>query len=468
MCLTLLVFVGAPTYAADSPQLTATISTQVVSQGSDFNITAKIQNGISKIYNASVNFPDINSISYSTTKSISNFNIGDLDPNTLKTYDFVFTLDSNTPNGVALIDKITNNQNVDIKLFYQLSANNSDTLTQSFNVSLPFSADHSPAINKINLPNVYLKKGSSTTNFKTIKPEEVTNFKDLRIDDIDRNSIKWNVPIDLSQDTLLPLLSKLDTYIDISSIGKVRLDGSLLPQLNKPANILFRNLKFNTQPNIFKDGKILDLSTDTISNIKFDKAKRYLTFDVNSFSEYALGPIIKLNSFDQSDIKNILQGNVNEPTADVKYSIDGGKSFLPIYDIDVDSGNFTLNLPSNFDKSLFVIKAVSSNGISDIQYFDKVISVVSPTIVVSPTPRPSNQDKNPFNILLAYSIIGALIAVLIFVIAIILIARNYKKQKNIKKPSNNLNDDTFLTRVKILNEMDKKNENPTERTISSK
>lgn len=93
--------------------------------------------------------------------------------------------------------------------------------------------------------------------------------------------VEWSDPLVLE---LGPIL----TGEVVISENSVFVDSVLRPDLDKPATLVFRNLKFAVQPDVYKDGHLCDELLGNCTNKLWDQATRTFSFDVAGFSNYTL------------------------------------------------------------------------------------------------------------------------------------------------------------------------------------
>jgi len=127
------------------------------------------------------------------------------------------------------------------------------------------------------------KKGEST-DFFDYSYIELQNLSDVILDNPNNGKIKFNEPINLTDDAnFTDNQLDLDSNINIS-FNRIELNATALPNFNKPATLEIYNLTFTT-PRILKDGVVCPLSICTQESYT-GRALKTLRFNVTEFSIY--------------------------------------------------------------------------------------------------------------------------------------------------------------------------------------
>lgn len=194
-------------------------------------------------------------------------------------------------------------------------------------------------LNDVVLPSVFTAKGSKTTDLsKVADPKKVKNFT---LDIPGKNKIVFKDTLDLSGESTVEALKKLDKYVLMDKPGIIDFDSKTLKALNKKATLTMYKLKHVFEPEILIDGK-----RDTkkvVSKTNYDKKVGTLSFDVSHFSVFAAVPklllIIPTIAIIKSNDVDVTAG-VSDPNATVTGSFNGVK--LAKITPDQKNGEFTL------------------------------------------------------------------------------------------------------------------------------
>jgi len=345
-------------------------------------------------------------------------------PNTIKT----------SSNGNAIFDDIQDNGEYTAALSLPSSSewklasgeassksvqisNSNKVETISFDIVAKSSSENSdPKIIEIKLPSAFTKVGSSTTDLSKLDPEKVDSVENFTLDDPTANKIVFLEPIDLSDDAIAEKFAELDTFVSISETGRVFVDATELPVLNKKAQITMRNLKLTNSvtPVIVEDGEV----STKVSNVKFSNG--LLTFDVSSFSSYAFRPTLKIEADKEvSDPNYTINGEVNDLESKIDIYL-GEERLAQELDPDED-GKFVFSYTLVNADNEFKVVASSLNG-----------EVASVEFSVNYEGGAQNQPKKGG---ISSGLVLALIAGLLVGIAAAVYFISKKKKKGLNQPT---------------------------------
>ena len=225
---------------------------------------------------------------------------------------------------------------------------------------------------KINLPKIFLAKGSKTTNLAKVKDHK--KIKDFTLDVVGKNKIIFNEILNLSNQKTVDLLKKMDKYLKMDKIGKIDLDSKTLSALNKKATLTMEKINHLFAPEILVSSK-----KDTegiVSNIIYEKEKEILKFDVAHFTSFEAVPKLELISPLEitTERDTAIVGQISDPNAQVTGRFNE-VDLAPIK-VNTDNGLFTItNLSFKEGENFITIEAKSDLG--------KVLPIVA-TVVYSP------------------------------------------------------------------------------------
>ena len=225
----------------------------------------------------------------------------------------------------------------------------------------------------INLPKIFLAKGSSTTNLSKVKDHK--KIKNFTLDIPGKNKIVFAEELNLSTEKSVGFLKELDKYVKIDKVGKIDIDSKTFAALNKKAALTMGKIKHLFTPEILVNSK-----KDTggiVSNIIYEKDKEILKFDVSHFTSFEAVPKLELISPLEvtGERDTAILGQVSDPNAQVTGRFNE-VNLAPI-EVDEDSGHFTItNLSFKEGDNFLTFEAKSDLG--------KVLPIVA-TIVYSPS-----------------------------------------------------------------------------------
>lgn len=238
-------------------------------------------------------------------------------------------------------------------------------------------------IKTITLPSVFKEVGSETTDLtKITDPAKVDNL----VLDAKTASIKYSQSVDLSSTETKDKFKELDKYVKIEQVGKVAVDSTNLPVLNKKATITMKSLGYVKTPKILVDGKE---DKSVVSNIKYKDG--VLTFDVTHFSTFTAAPTVGINepanNFETNNKTVTLKGTVSDPTASVSAKLNNknlGKLKI------ATSGAFQKDIDLEEGLNKIVVSALGANlATASASVSGTLLTNVSSLI-------------NPLNLLLAF------------------------------------------------------------------
>ncbi len=252
----------------------------------------------------------------------------------------------------------------------------------------------------VDLPKVFTKKGSKTTNLAKIS--NLKKIKGFTLDVSRKNLVVFNESLDLSSDKLIAKFKSLDKYVKMGTIGKVEIDSKALPVLNKKASIVMSGLKFVSEPEVLIDGK--KDTKKVISDLLYNKEKGTLTFNVAHFTSFWAVPKLELLEPATKSIKestNSIKGRISDPTTVITGRLN--EVNLASYTPDEKTGEFVIdNITLQEGENFLTLEAESA--------IHKILPLVT-TLTYSPTTAaPIAAEKNQTHyVLLLVSSISALI-----------------------------------------------------------
>jgi len=134
------------------------------------------------------------------------------------------------------------------------------------------------------LPQEFLNEGSVTTRIDEMTIDTLISVENFTLNTVGKNKVIFTDRLNLATYEVLLKLKDLEDYVDFSTIGKVSIDTDYLSFLKAGATVTMYDLKFEEEPDIYKDGKIA--TKDEVTNISYDKDTGTLSFDVDTFSTY--------------------------------------------------------------------------------------------------------------------------------------------------------------------------------------
>lgn len=146
--------------------------------------------------------------------------------------------------------------------------------------------DEEPDPNKegIDLPDIFLLRGSTTTRLDEMSSEQMELVENLTFDVIGKNKVIFLNSINLTGTETQEKMNKLIEYIYLDTIGLVSINTYQLPFLESPATVTMYGLSFSETPDIYKDGVLA--TSQEVDNISYNSESGILTFNVATFSEY--------------------------------------------------------------------------------------------------------------------------------------------------------------------------------------
>jgi len=274
------------------------------------------------------------------------------------------------------------------------------------------------------LPNIFTASGTETTNISQIKKNQADNYTNFTLDTVEGNMIIWVDPLNLNDTALLAKIESIDKYVFITQLGKISVDTTSVPFLNKKAKIVFKHVQFLSPPILLKDGE--EVSDDTQKTGSCEREKKMCSFIVPSFSTYTIRPILQIDIPQTSQNESIsLTGYVNDLDAKVKYSINN-EDYRNIGPIDIENGEFKLELKLSNGVNTLTFVAESKNGEKDEVYG---------TIIYADGGQSKKEEEEnvskPVNVvLLTFEIASVVIAA---VVAIVILLWVYKRKKEEKE-----------------------------------
>lgn len=220
---------------------------------------------------------------------------------------------------------------------------------------------------EIELPSSFHLPTSTTTELKGSTADDLKAVRNFTLHVPDVAKIVYNETLDLSNEDTIKKLNKLDQYVFLDHPGEVSIATDLIPELDKPATITLYGLSFvslgnDYQPTIVKDDQD---AGDAVKNVTLTGSAA-ISFDVESFSTYAVRPTLK---FDQTDYE------VNETNHEIKGMVDDLNSEVTIY---LNDEKLTKVVDINDDGS-FVIPVDLVGGENVVQVIATGISEQSAT-----------------------------------------------------------------------------------------
>lgn len=162
----------------------------------------------------------------------------------------------------------------------------------------------------------------------TIIPEGALMIKN---DCAGGNTIDWEDPVEV-------VLGDIEPGDVVISDTSIFVDSAARPDLDRPAKLYFKNVRFAIQPDLLKDG-VLCVAPDC-TNENWDVDTRTLSVDVSGFSNYSLQGLQEFTVY--SDPEPELAGKVFQ-TIDLgdSYRSDDFKCVVQIYG-QTDQGEYVL------------------------------------------------------------------------------------------------------------------------------
>ncbi len=155
------------------------------------------------------------------------------------------------------------------------------TPTPTASASITPSPTPASSVIMTKLPDIFTKAGSRTTDLSKLKSlTDLKNLSNFVLDYPVKNTIEFVEPVDVSDTSKL---ASLDQYVEMTAVGKVKIDSDAMPGLNKKAKITMSGLQFAQTPTILRDGGD---SSNYVTDISYMKETGVLKFSVTGFSTY--------------------------------------------------------------------------------------------------------------------------------------------------------------------------------------
>ncbi len=217
---------------------------------------------------------------------------------------------------------------------------------------------------KVELPSIFRRTGSSTTNLTNLTKADLTSLKEFVLHIPNITKVLFKEEVNLSADDTIGKLRKLDSYVFMDHVGEVTIASDLMPELNKRATITFYGLNIIAPtkdyiPLIVKDDQE---GSKMISNVKLLN-KNSISFDVDGFSTYAFRPTFVIDQDDieiTEDYTYIITGKIDDLDAEITVYLNNKKQDDKI-EINED-GSFDINVVLDEGKNIVQIMA---RGISE-------------------------------------------------------------------------------------------------------
>ncbi len=272
----------------------------------------------------------------------------------------------------------------------------------------------------VKLPATFTLGGSQTTQLKELTEEELSKVSNFIIDILGNGRIEFLEDLDLSSEDTRLNLEILNEFLEITT-GRLSLNTESLEELNKEARIYFYNLDLvpTADFSIYTDNQI-----SSVESISYDEESRTLSFNVDGFSTYAIGPGLTVTEQEDTSTTEdhyTIMGSVIDLDSSLEI-IHNDTTIEESIEISED-GTFSVTIILGTLVNTFTVKATSVGGITEEISFEVTKSPGNSLLGI--------EFDNP--LLLAMAIIIFILFVVTVAVVAYLVLGEYKLVDRLKK-----------------------------------